>query len=134
MCAAGSAKAAIGRAHAARGSAGFDEKERPKQMNVLTGIYQLGDTLLALYGWAIIISAIMSWLIAFNVINTSNQFVYQVMDMLHRITQPVLRPIRRIIPDLGGIDISPILLYLGIQFLARPLWADLMSFIIRSVG
>lgn len=103
-------------------------------MNILTGIYQLGDTLLALYGWAIIISAILSWLIAFNVINTSNQFVYQVTEILHRITDPVLRPIRRIIPDLGGIDISPILLYLAIQFLARPLWADLMSIVIRSVS
>lgn len=103
-------------------------------MNILTGIYQLGDTLLALYGWAIIISAILSWLIAFNVINTRNQFVYTVTDLLSRITEPALRQIRRFIPDLGGIDISPILLYLAIQFLARPLWADLMVFVRRSIG
>lgn len=102
-------------------------------MHILTGIYQLGDTLLAIYGWAIIISAILSWLIAFNVINTSNQFVYQVVDVLYRITEPALRHIRRIVPDLGGIDISPILLYLGIQFLVRPIWAEIMFFFIRSV-
>lgn len=102
-------------------------------MHILTGIFNLGDTLLAIYGWAIIISAILSWLIAFNVINTSNQFVYQVVDILYRITEPALRVIRRFIPDLGGIDISPIILYLAIQFLARPIWAEIMFFLIRQV-
>lgn len=102
-------------------------------MHILTGIFNLGDTLLAIYAWAIIISAILSWLIAFNVINTSNQFVYQVVDILYRITEPALRVIRRFIPDLGGIDISPIILYLAIQFLARPIWAEIMFFLIRQV-
>ncbi|MGD1953826.1 MAG: YggT family protein [Sphingomonadales bacterium] len=100
-------------------------------MNLLTGIFQLGDTLLMLYAWAIIISAIISWLIAFNVINTRNQFVYTITDIQHRITAPVLRPLQRIIPDLGGVEISPLILYLIIQFLVRPLWWDIYG-VVRS--
>ncbi|MEM7568258.1 MAG: YggT family protein [Pseudomonadota bacterium] len=102
-------------------------------MNLLSGIFQLIDTLLMLYAWAIIISAIISWLIAFNVINTRNQFVYAVTDMLHRITEPLLRPIRRIVPDLGGVDISPILLYFAIQFLVRPALQDVFLILVRKL-
>lgn len=78
-------------------------------------------TLLALnlYTWAFILQAILSWLIAFNVINTNNQFVYTVGDFLHRITEPVLAPIRKILPDLGGIDISPIVAILFLFFLQQ---------------
>lgn len=72
---------------------------------------------LQLYVWIVIISAVLSWLIAFNVVNTSNRFVYMVADALYRITEPALRPIRRFIPDLGGIDISPIVLILLIFFI-----------------
>jgi YggT family protein len=64
----------------------------------------------------LIASAILSWLVAFNVINTNNKFVYMVGDFLYRVTEPALRPIRRIMPDLGGIDISPIILILVLQF------------------
>lgn len=70
-----------------------------------------------LYIYVIIASAILSWLIAFNVVNTSNRFVYSVADMLYRITEPALRPIRRILPDLGGIDISPVILILFLLFI-----------------
>tara|TARA_Y100001936_G_scaffold254141_1_gene325568 strand:- start:5573 stop:5875 length:303 start_codon:yes stop_codon:yes gene_type:complete len=70
-----------------------------------------------LYIWVVIIGAILSWLIAFNVINTSNQLVYTITDFLYRITEPALRPIRRVIPNFGGIDISPIVLILGLIFL-----------------
>lgn len=72
---------------------------------------------LQLYVYVIIISAVLSWLIAFNVVNTQNQFVYAVVNFLYRITEPVLRPIRAFLPDLGGIDISPIVLILGIFFI-----------------
>ncbi|HMK41285.1 MAG TPA: YggT family protein, partial [Methyloceanibacter sp.] len=61
-----------------------------------------------LYIWVVIAGAILSWLIAFNVVNTNNRFVYQVADMLYRLTEPALRPIRSILPNLGGIDISPV--------------------------
>ena len=74
-----------------------------------------------LYVWAIIISAILSWLIAFDVVNTSNRFVYTVLDFLWRVTEPALRPIRQFLPNLGGIDISPIVLILGLFFVQRVL-------------
>ncbi|HXG78439.1 MAG TPA: YggT family protein [Methyloceanibacter sp.] len=70
-----------------------------------------------LYIWVVIAGAILSWLIAFNVVNTQNRFVYTVADMLYRVTEPALRPIRRIIPNLGGIDISPVILILMLLFI-----------------
>jgi YggT family protein len=70
-----------------------------------------------LYIWVVIASAILSWLIAFNVVNTQNRFVYSVADMLYRVTEPALRPIRRILPNLGGIDISPVILILFLLFI-----------------
>ncbi len=70
-----------------------------------------------LYIWVIIASAILSWLIAFNVVNTQNRFVYSVADMLYRLTEPALRPIRSILPNLGGIDISPVILILFLLFI-----------------
>jgi YggT family protein len=72
---------------------------------------------ITLYMWVIIISAILSWLIAFNVINRHNQFVYMIADSLYRLTEPALKPIRRNMPDLGGLDISPVVLILGLIFL-----------------
>lgn len=69
-----------------------------------------------IYVWVIIASAILSWLIAFNVVNTQNRFVYMVADTLRRLTDPVLRPIRQFIPNLGGIDISPVILILMLFF------------------
>jgi YggT family protein len=65
--------------------------------------------------FAIIASAIMSWLVAFNVINLRNQFVYNVARMLDAVTRPVLRPFQRIIPPLGGVDVTPIIVILVIQ-------------------
>lgn len=76
---------------------------------------------LNLYFWAIIISAIMSWLVAFNIINTRNQFVSMIGEFLWRITEPALRPIRRVVPTMGGIDLSPIVLLLIIIFIQNML-------------
>jgi YggT family protein len=70
-----------------------------------------------LYIWVVIAGAILSWLIAFNVVNTNNRFVYQVADMLYRLTEPALRPIRSILPNLGGIYISPVILILFLLFI-----------------
>ena len=72
---------------------------------------------LNLYVWLLIASAVLSWLIAFNMVNTRNQFVSTVWDFLYRITEPALRPIRNMLPNLGGIDISPIILLLVIFFI-----------------
>jgi YggT family protein len=78
---------------------------------------------LEIYKWIIIISAVMSWLIMFNVINTRNAGVAMIGDFLYRLTEPALRPIRRILPNLGGIDISPIILFFIIILLQQWLGA-----------
>jgi YggT family protein len=75
--------------------------------------------ILDLYTWLLIASAILSWLIAFNVVNTRNQFVAAVAEFLYRITEPLLAPIRRRLPSLGGLDISPIILILIILFIEK---------------
>jgi YggT family protein len=67
---------------------------------------------LDLYIWLLIAAAILSWLVAFNVVNARNQFVAMVGDFLYRVTEPVLRPIRNMLPSLGGIDVSPVVLIL----------------------
>ncbi len=67
----------------------------------------------------VFVYVIMSWLTALNVVNTRNRFVYLVGDFLHRITEPGLRPIRRMMPNLGGIDLSPVVLIIGLIFLQR---------------
>ncbi|MDP3546641.1 YggT family protein [Phreatobacter sp. HK31-P] len=72
---------------------------------------------LNLYWWVIIISAVLSWLIAFNVLNYRNQVVAQIDTTLRALTEPVLAPIRRRMPNLGAVDISPIVLLLGIIFI-----------------
>ena len=77
---------------------------------------------LNIYIWILIANAIFSWLYAFNVINSSNQFVNSVGMFLYNVTEPVLRPIRRVLPNLGGIDISPIILLLIIFFLRSFMW------------
>ena len=74
------------------------------------------DKVIDIYTWIVIASAIMSWLVAFGVINVRNQFIRVVVDLLYRLTEPVLRPIRRFLPNLGGVDISPIILLLGLYF------------------
>lgn len=72
---------------------------------------------IGLYIWVLIISAVMSWLVAFGVVNTNNRIVYTILDVLWRLTEPALRPIRRLLPNLGGIDISPVILILLLIFL-----------------
>jgi YggT family protein len=72
---------------------------------------------LTLYVYVVIAMAILSWLIAFNVVNTRNPVVHMIADILYRLTEPVLRPIRNFLPNLGGIDISPIILFLIILFI-----------------
>jgi YggT family protein len=75
------------------------------------------DTLITLYIYVLIAAAVMSWLIAFNVVNSYNPTVRRIWDFLYRVTEPALRPIRAILPNLGGIDISPVILIIGLMFL-----------------
>ena len=77
----------------------------------------LFDNVITLYIWILIINAVISWLVAFNVLNTSNRFVYSVLDVSYKLTDPPLNFIRRYLPNLGSIDISPIVLILGLMFL-----------------
>ena len=85
---------------------------------------------LDLYWWIIIASAIFSWLYAFNVVNSRNQFVGSIGNMLYRLTEPALRPIRRLMPDLGGIDISPIILLLILFFIRQFLLTTVLSLVV----
>ena len=91
----------------------------------MNALFSTIDLALGIYTWIIIGSAIFSWLYAFNVVNTGNRFVGMIGDFLYRATEPALRPIKRIMPDLGGLDISPIILLLIIFFLRRFLWTSI---------
>jgi len=86
---------------------------------VVSGLFELINVLLTLVVWAIIINAILSWLVAFDVINLRNRFVASVAHFLEAVTRPILAPIQRIIPPLGGVDISPIIALLLIEYVIR---------------
>lgn len=96
--------------------------------------YFIVDALLGLLVLAIIVSAIMSWLVAFDVINLRNQFVYSVSRFLDAVTRPILAPVQRIIPPLGGVDISPIIVLLVIEGVRRYLLPMLFAPIIAATG
>ncbi|MEY4269561.1 MAG: hypothetical protein RLZZ58_777 [Pseudomonadota bacterium] len=87
---------------------------------MLIMLIQILDILLQVVWWIIILQAILSWLIAFNVINTHNDFVAQLWHVLGRITEPVYRPFRRIIPDFGGIDLTPMAVLILLMILRGP--------------
>ena len=83
----------------------------------MKSILILFDNIISLYIWILIINAVISWLVAFNILNTSNRFVYSVLDVSYKLTSPALNFIRRYLPNLGSIDISPVILILGLMFL-----------------
>jgi YggT family protein len=85
-------------------------------------ILSLIDLILNIFSWIIIVAVIVSWLISFNIINGHNDIVRQIRYALFRLTEPVLGPIRRILPDLGSIDISPIVVLIAIWFIRSLLW------------
>ena len=83
----------------------------------MKSIFILLDSLISIYLWVIIINALLSWLVAFNILNTQNRFVFSVLDTTYKLTDPILNKIRRFVPTFGSIDISPIILILGLMFL-----------------
>jgi YggT family protein len=93
----------------APGVAGRQERDR---MSLVA--FKIIYLILDIFSWIIIAGAIMSWLVAFGVVNTRNQFVRMLVDLLYRLTEPVLRPVRRLLPNLGGIDISPVIVLIAI--------------------
>ena len=92
----------------------------------MNALFWLIDQVIGLYITLVIVQVVLSWLVAFNVINTSNRFVYLVGDFLYRITEPALKPIRRLLPTMGGIDLSPVVLILGLYFLRVLLLRDIL--------
>ena len=95
-------------------------------------LLQIVDLLLSVLMWIIIIQAILSWLVAFNVINTRSDFIRQLLYALDRITQPIYRPIRRVLPDFGALDFSPLVVLLIIQILRAIVLPHLMASAITS--
>ncbi|HLG87391.1 MAG TPA: YggT family protein [Alphaproteobacteria bacterium] len=83
----------------------------------MISLLNLIDIILSIIQWIVIASVVASWLVAFGVVNTRNQVVYTIVDSLNRLTEPLLRPIRRVIPLFGGLDISPLVLLLAIWFI-----------------
>ena len=82
----------------------------------MKSILILLDSVVSIYIWILIINAILSWLIAFSVLNTSNRLVYSLLDISYKLTDPLLRPLRNFLPSLGSIDISPVVLILLLMF------------------
>ena|SRR5687767_14505315 len=97
-------------------------------MNTIVGLI---SSLVDLYMWVVIIYVVLSWLVAFDIVNTRNQFVRTIGDFLYRITEPALRPFRRILPNLGGVDLSPLALII-VLLLIRGLMQE--SLVERPVG
>ncbi len=83
----------------------------------MKSIFVLLDSIITIYLWLIIINALLSWLVAFNILNTQNRFVFSILDATHKMTDPVLNKIRSFIPTFGSIDVSPIILILLLMFL-----------------
>tara|TARA_B100001765_G_scaffold34953_1_gene19266 strand:- start:322 stop:612 length:291 start_codon:yes stop_codon:yes gene_type:complete len=83
----------------------------------MKSIFFLLDSVITIYLWIIIVNAILSWLVAFNILNTQNRFVFSVLDTTYKLTDPALNKIRRFIPTFGSIDISPVVLILLLMFL-----------------
>jgi YggT family protein len=100
----------------------------------MSALLWLFNTVIEVYLIFVIASVVLSWLIAFNVANPYNQFVYQIREFLARITEPLLGPIRRILPDLGGIDLSPMVLIIGIIFVQRLVNEAFMSMAYGGMG
>tara|TARA_B100000029_G_scaffold253825_1_gene250700 strand:+ start:248 stop:538 length:291 start_codon:yes stop_codon:yes gene_type:complete len=88
----------------------------------MKSIFVLLDSIITIYLWVIIINAILSWLVAFNILNTQNRFVFSILDATYKMTDPVLNKIRRFIPTFGSIDVSPVVLILLLMFLRNILF------------
>ena len=83
----------------------------------MKSIFILLDSVISIYIWIIIINAILSWLVAFNILNTQNRFVFSVLDATYKLTDPALNKIRRFLPTFGSIDLSPVVLILFLMFI-----------------
>lgn len=94
---------------------------------MLFGLLKFVDVLLDIVVWIIIAQVIVSWLLAFNILNMSNRYVAMISNALFQLTEPVLRPIRRMVPAFGGLDLSPLILLLAIMFIRLVILYPLMN-------
>ncbi len=92
---------------------------------MITAIFELLNAIIGLIIWALVLSAIVQTLISFNILDTRNRLVYSIADFLYRVTEPMVRPIRNALPSFGNVDLSPLVLILALQYLARPLLATI---------
>ena len=83
----------------------------------MKSIFVLLDSVITIYIWIVIINAVLSWLVAFNILNTQNRFVFSVLDTTHKLTDPALNKIRQFLPTFGSIDLSPVVLILFLMFI-----------------
>jgi YggT family protein len=102
-----------------------------KVRGTMLSLLMLIDKVIEIYSWIVIASAIMSWLVAFGVVNVRNQVIRVIVDLLFRLTEPALRPIRRFLPNLGGVDISPVILLLGLIFVRSLLYEYVWPALVR---
>jgi YggT family protein len=93
-------------------------------------LIKLIDLVITFYMWVVIIYVVVSWLVAFDIINTRNRFVRTVGDTLYRLTEPALRPIRRVMPNLGGVDLSPMVLILLLWFIRELMYYYLVPAVV----
>lgn len=92
---------------------------------MITALFQLLDAVISLMVWALILSAIVTTLVSFNVLDTRNRLVWTIGDFLYRVTEPLLRPVRNVLPSFGSVDLSPLVVILLLQYVARPLLATI---------
>jgi len=83
----------------------------------MKSIFVLLDSVITIYIWIVIINAVLSWLVAFNILNTQNRFVFSVLDTTYKLTDPALNKIRRVLPTFGSVDLSPVVLILFLMFI-----------------
>ena len=99
---------------------------------MITALFELCNAVIGLFIWALILSAVFSMLASFGVLDTRNRFVWTIGDFLYRVTDPVLRPVRNVLPSFGNVDLSPIVVILLLQYIARPLLATLYAGIVTG--
>jgi YggT family protein len=101
---------------------------------VINFIGFVGDAILSLLIFAIFANAILSWLVAFDVVNLRNRYVYQISRFLEQVCRPILLPFQKVIPPLGGIDITPLIALIVLQGIKMYLWPAFIAFLAHIVG
>ncbi len=99
---------------------------------MIPAIFELLNAVIGLFIWALILAAVFSMLASFGVLDTRNRLVWSIGDFLYRVTEPVLRPVRNVMPSFGNIDLSPLVVILLLQYVARPLLATLFRGIVTG--